>query len=414
MSHVALAAQREIPLGKPIKTFVGRDAYYWSSRYRNSATEYVDGEASLRIDTVVACIRVLAESIASLPLTVYRRVDDYTMEKAKDLPIYDLLRWQANAEMTSYEFRHWLMVDALLYGFGMAQIVTNEAGEPVALYPMRSRYVNAFRVEEPNSVFDEEDVGKIFYTYKEYLIPDSHVLKIDAFTSASLLGESLTSIGSQTLGSSAAADRYAGEWFSNANSPSGFVEFDTRLTEEQYERFLGNWRDNYSGKGNRHSVPIIEGGHFKPISINHEAAQLLETRKFYRSSIAGLFRVPAHLINDLERATFSNVEHQDIGFVKHSLRPWAVKWEQSIKMKLLPQNGRDELFVKHNFSDLLRGDLPSRYNSYSSAIEHGFLSPNEVRGFEDLNPYEGGDAYRINAASKRVEEDEIQGEERRI
>ncbi len=176
------------------------------------------------------------------------------------------------------------------------------------------------------------------------------------------------------------------------------IEVPEEMSEPAYKRLKADWNESHSQKGKRHGVPILEANaKFNPIALDHEETQLLETRKFQRSTLAGILRVPAHMINDLEKATFSNIEHQDLNFVKHTLRPWMTNIEQRCRLTLLTPAERKELYFKHNDRDLLRGDFPSRATAYSLLVNCGVMSPNDARLAEDMNRYEGGDVYLVNS-----------------
>lgn len=360
----------------------------------------VTPENAMEISDVLTCVRVLAESIACLPLCIYKKEDEGGF-KAYDHPLYEILRWQPNTNQTSYDLRLWLMTDALLRGNGFAQVVRNLRGEVIELYPLFANKIKYHHMPD----------GTLHYVYpdpededSEVMLAQQEVLHIRTFASGQLLSPSLVKLSEDLLSGAKSAEEYTREFFSNGSVVSGVIEYPDEMDDETFQRLKDDWSARYSGQGNRHKTPILEGGaKFNPMNLNHAESQMLESRKYTRSQIAGLFRVPAHLINDLEKATFSNIEHQDLGFVKHTLRPWLCNWEQKLRMTLLSDADKKSYYFKHDANDLLRGDMPSRYNAYSQAIQNGILSPNDVRRREDMPVYEGGDVYFVNGALMPVE-----------
>lgn len=385
-------------LKKSIPPTVRQSSFSFWPR-KTAAGVVVDADNALEIDSVLTCVRVLAESMAALPLNLLERDGDKMVSKADKHPVYELIRWQPNEEMTAYEFRIWLMVDCLIRGNGVAQVQRSNKGVPLALWPLEANQLSLKRA--PGN-------GRLLYVYRtgsktEALLEANEVLHIRTFMTGGLMGLSLVDKQRAMLGSAKAANDYSSEFFANGHVLTGTLDVPTELSEPAYNRLKEDWNEWHSGTGNRHKSPMLEGGtKFTPIVLNHEESQLLETRKFQRSTIAGLFRVPAHMINDLEKATFSNIEHQDLGFVKHTLRPWMTNWEQRLRLTLLGKEDRETHFFKHNDRDLLRGDLPSRFAAYGTGIQSGFMSPNDARLIEDMNPFRGGDVHLINGAMQRV------------
>lgn len=368
---------------------------YYQDRNRPKITP----ENALELSDILTCVRVLAESIASLPLCVYSE-GQYGGQKAKDHPLYELLRWQPNANMTSYDLRLWMMIDCLLRGNGVAQVLRDATGNVVELYPLHASKIGYHIMPD----------GHLHYEYPDpeneeemIMLEQNEVLHIRLFASGHLLSPSLIDLGQELLSGSLGAEKYTREFFENGTAVSGVIEYPSEMDEETFERLKQDWSAKYSGQGSRHKTPILEGGaKFTPIALSHAETQMLESRKYTRSQIAGLFRVPAHLINDLEKATFSNIVEQDLGFVKHTLRPYLTNWEQKLRMTLLTDNEKDTYYFKHETDDLLRGDLKMRMESYSQGIQNGIYSPNDVRQKEDMPIYDGGDEYFINSASVPV------------
>lgn len=384
-------------LKNAIRPAVGRVRTWWRQCYKGPD---VDPDNALELSDILTCVRVLSESMASLPLDLYRR-GERGGEKARQHPLFDLLRWEPNPEMTSYDFRLWLFVDLFLRGNAAAQVIRDGSGKVLQIWPLYSAKLKAARSTR----------GALMFAYphpeqkKDVPLAPAEVLLIKSFGSAEIFSPSIVSLAVDLLSGAKAAEDYTREFFANGTSVSGVIEFPAEMDDESFNRLKTDWEQAHTGTGKRHKTPILEGGaKFNPISLNHQETQLLESRKFTRAQIAGLFRVPAHLINDLEKATFSNIEHQDLGFVKHTLRPHMCNFEQRCRMTLLTADEKAEgYYFRHNTNDLLRGDLPSRMAAYSTGIQNGIYSPNDARRKEDEPAYDGGDTHFINAASVPVD-----------
>lgn len=353
----------------------------------------VTQDNACELSDVLTCVRVLAESMASMPLDLYQRTVRGG-EKARTHRLQELVRWQPNPEMTSYDLRLGLMVDALLRGNGAAQVIRDGNGVVVELWPLFAAKLTAAR----------SSTGKLMFEYgsgeeKVPLRPEE-VLLIPAFSCGYLLSASLVTLGRELLSGAKGAEQYTRDFFANGANLTGIIQVpgDEAMSTEAYERLKKSWEARHTGPGNRHKTQILEyGAQFKPLALNHQETQMIESRQYTRSQIAGLFRVPAHLINDLAHATFSNIEHQDLGLVKHSLRPWMTNFEQRYRMTLLSaKERREEYYFKHNVNDMLRGDMASRMSAYSTGIQNGVWSPNAVLRKEDEPTYEGGDTHFIN------------------
>ncbi len=375
-----------------------------ASRYRRdeqmtAAGIEVEVDKVLEIDTILACVRVLAESMACLPLNLKKRNPDGSRVDAEDHPIQELVRWQPNEEMTAYDMRMGMMIDSLVRGSGYAQVRRDGQGRVIDLWPLYARQMKPKRTPA-------KEGGRLVYIYSqmeggkkgnEVMLEMNEVLRIQVLPNGGLLSESLIYLQREAIGAAKASEQYSSEFFANGGVVSGVVEVPEEMSEAAYLRLKKDWVESHSRKGKRHGIPILEGNaKFNPIALNHEETQLLGTRKYQRSTLAGIFRVPAHMINDLEKATFSNIEHQDLNFVKHTLRPWMTNWEQRCRMTLLSKEERKTLYFKHNDRDLLRGDFPSRAEAYSLLVNCGVMSPNDAREAEDMNKYTGGDKYMVN------------------
>ena len=368
---------------------------------RSNAGEQVDEKAAMQIPTVYACVRLLAESIAALPLHLYRMTDDNgNKEKARDHPLYKILYRQPNPEMTSFVFWETLMTHLLLWGNAYAQIIRNGKNEIVALYPLM-----------PNKMsVDRDETGRLYYTYyrgsdeaikdKEFSVTlqPSDVLHIPGLGFDGLVGYSPIAMAKNAIGMAIACEEYGAKFFANGAAPGGVLEHPGTIKDPQ--RVRESWQSTFGGSGNANKIAVLEEGmKYTPIGISPEQAQFLETRKFQINEIARIFRVPPHMVGDLEKSSFSNIEQQSLEFVKYTLDPWVIRWEQSIQRSLLSRDEKAVYFVKFNLEGLLRGDYQSRMNGYAIGRQNGWMSANDIRELENLDriPAEdGGDLYLIN------------------
>jgi HK97 family phage portal protein len=373
---------------------------------RTNSGKRVNDRTAMQHTAVYACVRVLSEAIAQLPLHVYQYTDK-GKERVPQHPLYFLLHDQPNPEMTSFVFRETLMSHLLIYGNAYAQIIRNGRGDVIGLYPLMPDKVKV----------DRDEHNRLIYIYSRYdeanpnlksqgdiVLRSEDVLHIPGLGYDGLVGYSPIAMAKNAIGLAIACDEYGATFFANGASPSGVLEHPGVIKNP--ERVRDAWQRAY-GSGNAHRTCVLEEGmKYTPISIPNNEAQFLETRKFQIEEIARLYRVPLHMIGDLDHATFSNVEHLSLDFVKYSLDPWIVRWEQGLQKALLSDNEKGKYFVKFNVDGLLRGDYASRMQGYSVGIQNGFLCPNDVREFENMNliPDEkGGFTYMVNGSMTPLE-----------
>ena len=366
----------------------GRSFPFGSACSGKSVTE----RSAMQTTAVYACVRIIAETVASLPLHVYEYTDS-GKERMYTHPLYKLLHDIPNPEMNSFIMREVMMSHLLLWGNSYSQVIRNGKGEVIALYPLMPDKMTVDRGAD----------GLLYYTYISdkqgtFIFSKDEVFHVVGLGFDGLIGHSPIAMAKNAIGLSLAAEEYGSLFFSNSGTPSGVLEHPGVLKEP--EKVRDAWNDAYGGSGNAHKVAVLEEGmKFSAISINPQDAQFLETRKFQVNEICRIFRVPPHMIADLEKSSFNNIEQQSLDFVTNTIRPWLVRIEQSIFQQLLTEKEQESLFVKFNVDGLLRGDFQSRMNGYAVGIQNGFMSPNDVRELEDLNriPAElGGDRYLCN------------------
>lgn len=380
--------------------------YSISSRYRFLMGPTAAGNTVNERSAVYACVRILAEGIAGLPLHLYKCGKNGSREKAVEHPLYFLLHDEPNPEMTSLVFRETLMTHLLLYGNCYCQIIRDGRGQVTALYPLMPNQMSV----------DRDEKGQLYYTYLRsgdeadtmkkgivYLLPED-VLHIPALGFDGLVGYSPIAMAKNSIGMGLACEEYGAKFFANGAAPSGVLEHPGTIKD--ITRLRESWNAIYGGSKNAGKVAILEEGmHYSPISISPNEAQFLETRKFQVDEIARIFHVPPHMIGDLERSTFSNIEQQSLEFVKYTLNPWVCRWEQALTRSLLSPKEKREYSIKFNVDGLLRGDYQSRMNGYAVGRQNGWMSANDIRKLENLDRIsaeQGGDLYLVNGNMIRM------------
>ena len=372
-------------------------AFYFGGTTSGKA---VTERSAMQMTAVYSCVRILAEAVAGLPLHLYRYKEDGGKEKALDHPLYLLLHDEPNPEMSSFVFRETLMTHLLLWGNAYAQIIRNGKGEVIALYPLM-----------PNRMVVDRDIhGQLYYQYTRSTeeaptmkgvtvnLPPSDVLHIPGLGFDGLVGYSPIAMAKNAIGMAIACEEYGAKFFANGAAPGGVLEHPGTIKDPQ--RVRESWQSTFGGSGNSNKIAVLEEGmKYTPIGISPEQAQFLETRKFQINEIARIFRVPPHMVGDLEKSSFSNIEQQSLEFVKYTLEPWLVRWEQSIQRTLFSPEEKKQYFAKFNVEGLLRGDYASRMSGYATARQNGWMSANDIRELENMDriPAEdGGDLYLIN------------------
>ncbi len=374
----------------------------------SSSGKRVNEQTAMQMTAVYACVRVISEAMASLPLHLYRYNDSGGKEKAVDHPLYFLLHDEPNPEMTSFVFRETMLTSLLLWGNSYSQVIRNGKGEVVAIYPLMPNRMNV----------DRDSNGQLYY---EYMVNDTDaptmkrtivrlspedVLHVPAMSYDGLVGYSPIAMAKNAIGLALATEEYGSKFFQNGASPSGVLEHPGVLKDPS--KIRESWTQTFGGSVNSGKVAVLEEGmHYSPISIPPEQAQFLETRKFQIEEIARIFRVPLHMIASMEHSTFSNIEQQSLEFVKYTLDPWVSRLESSINRRLLTADEKGKYFVKFNLDGLLRGDYQSRMQGYAVARQNGWMSANDIRELENMDRIseeQGGDLYLINGNMTKLED----------
>jgi len=364
-----------------------------STSLANPASWMFDGAASktgiaitedsaMRLSAVFGAVRVISETIASLPWEVKQDAGDST-RSASAHPINKLIH-HPNGMMTDFNFREVCQAHLCLHGNAFIAIRRNEAGQPVKLIP-----VHPDRVEV--KVYKDEK----FYTIDQgkETFDDTEMIHILGLSFDGIIGKSVIEAARESIGLGLAADQFGGSFFGNGANVSAVLTHPGRLSDEAYKRLMASWQRRYSGMDNSHKTAILEEGmNLQKVSISPQESQFLETRKFGVEDIARFFRIPLAYLGSLENSsTRANIEEQGIQFQRNTVLPWVKRWESEFNRKLFP--GQEDYFIRMNMDGLLRGDISSRYSSYAVARQWGWLSVNDIRKHESLEPIDGGDIY---------------------
>jgi len=358
---------------------------------------------ALNLAAVWAAVRVISEDTATIPLPLYRRLDGGGKERAMDRKLYRLLHDQPNAEMTAVNFREALTAHVLVWGNAYAEIERNGLNEPLALWPL-----------PPNRVIPERAArtNELIYRIKrddgtDVILMPNDILHVPGLSFDGIKGYSVIQKARESLGVAAAAEQYAATFFGKGGRPGIVLEHPKGLSQEASDRIKADWKRLFGGPEASNEIAVLEEGMtLHDFGIPQRDMQFLDQRKFSVTEIARWFRIPPHKIMDLERATFSNIEHQAIDYVVSTLRPWLVRWEQELNRKLIPGLERNRFFFEHLIDGLLRGDALTRAQSLQVQFQNGALNPDEWRELENRNPLPNGQGktYFVQGAMQTIEE----------
>lgn len=341
---------------------------------------------ALNVSAVYAAVRILSETIASLPLKIYKATGD--TRAIANHPLNKLLGVSCNGEQTAMELREFQMTNLGLRGNAYSQIIRDGRGMVAEINPLNSAFMRV----------DRNKAGELIFDYQEYgnarVYGNKDIWRVAALGSNGVLGLSPVALAKESIGVSIATESHAARMFTNGAQPAGVLEFEHELSQPVIEKLRTQFAEHYQGHKNAHKPMILEGGmKYHAIGMNADDSQFLESRKFQISEIARWYRIPLHMLAEMDKATFSNIEHQSIEFVVHTIRPWLVRLEQSISRDLLTAAERRTLFASHTVEGLLRGDTKSRIEAYGKAIQDGWMTRNEVRKLENLNWAPGLDEF---------------------
>lgn len=392
LNRLGLMLRQQQSLERPTVPLSGASLLAAFGAIPSASGTYVSPSNALQIAAVYACVRVISETIATLPVHVYRRVAR-GHELVPNHPAARLLDVGPNDEMSRVDLFETLTGHALLWGNGYAEVNRSADGALVSIWPLRPDQTHAERNSRNALVYVSTDAAG-----QPRRRRSDRILHIRGLSFDGLVGYSPIALARETLGVAKATELYGARFFANDSRPGGVLQMDGQLSPDAIDRLKATWEAAHSNQlGNSHRVAVLENGlTWQSIGMPNDDAQWLETRKYTRSEIAGIYRVPAHLINDLDKATFSNIEQQSLDFSKFCITPWCVRIEEALNRTLFTESERGRLEVKFNMNGLERGDLASRTQAYAVFRQNGLMTANEIRALEDLNPIEGGDELLVN------------------
>lgn len=348
----------------------------------------IDRLAALGLPVVWACVRVLAETLASLPLITFERVTD-GKQRADAHPLYDRLHVSPNPQQTAFGWKEQLQGHLGIFGNAYCNIVRKGSGYVKELWPLDPDLVSPFRKD-----------GELLFEYKDRktqhieILSEREMFHVSGLSFDGIRGYAPLEINQQTWGLAQAAKRWAAEFYANGGQPDVVIKLDKPLSEAAIKRMGASWKEAHTRWGNKHAAAILEqGSDIRELSATPDKAQNLETQLALGVDICRFYRMQPHMVQILNWATYTNIEWQGLEFVTHTMRPWCVRWEQAISMQLLSEADRKRYFGEFLMDALLRGDMVARYTAYRTAMEIGALTANEVREMENRNEREGGDTY---------------------
>lgn len=346
---------------------------------------------SLRVSSVYSCVRILSETIAALPLNLYERVGDQGDRRvARDNHLNDCLHVMPNSEMTAMDFRMYQMVCLLLRGTTFSEVHRARSGQMGEIIPLNPDDIHIGRSEKTKKLtFEDHSSG-------QRTIRNDKMWRICGMSLNGITGLSPIACAREGIGISMALEEHGARLFSNGAKPGGILEHPSKLSPQAHKMLLDSWNDAYKGAENSNKVALLqEGMKWHQLGMTAEDSQFLESRKYQRTEISAMYGVPLHMMGDLDKATFSNIEHQSIMLVVYTLLPWLKRIEQSIYRDLLIPSERKTLFAEHNVAGLLRGDAKARSEFYTSLFGVGALSINDIRRLENENSITGGDKHYL-------------------
>jgi HK97 family phage portal protein len=359
--------------------------FWFSSVPFKGSPHQVTADAAMRLTAVYACVRVLAESVAMLPFVLYNEAANGSKKPVKTHWLYALIARRPNEFQNPMEFREMMMTHLCLRGNAFARIVSDGSGAVTDLIPLHPDRITIEMLGDDNWRYHVRNGDQ-----SESILTRGQMFHIKALSSDGVVGINPIAASRETIATGLSAQSYGMRYFENDATPGGWIEYPGQFKDDEQKRiFRERWQAQQSGR-NRHKTAILEFGmKYHPIEVSNSDAQYLETRKFSVSEIARLYRVPPHMIGDLDKATFSNIDQQSIDFVTHSLTPWLVRWEEALRYAFLEID--DELNVEFPTRSLMRGDAMARANFYHNGVLDGWMTRNEARIAESLDPLDGLD-----------------------
>lgn len=359
----------------------------------SSAGEYITPDTALKNATIYSCIKIISSHIAMLPIQTFYIDKKGQRIRDKRHAVSNLIESRPNPYMTPFEFKQVMEAHRQLYGNAYAEIVWGADGYPSALYPLNSK----------NTRLEKDSNGKLWVTtsvptYGNFKIDYSNIIHLKSMNLNGLVGMSPIEVVKEQIGVQQASQKFLGKFYANGTMSRGILKIPQQLNKEAKEKVRAEWESYGTGLSNAHRVAILDAGlDYQSLGMSQTDAQFIETQKYTKSEIAQIYNVPLHMLADLERATFSNIEQQSLEFVRDTLTPLLVSWEQTLSYQLFSTNDiKRGYYIKFNLNTILRGDSTSRANYYEKMIQLGVYSINEVRNLEELDGIEGGDDHRVD------------------
>lgn len=364
---------------------VSQPIYPWTGGlFQDAGMPNVTGLSAMQSATVYSCVRLISESIASLPRHVYRQDETGTRQRDTTHPVQRLIYARPNSDMTSFTLFDYLVSSLLLHGRAFAKIEHDPmTARPVAIWPLAAADVYVYR---------RQSDGLIVYIYKGEILRPDEVIHLIAHTRDGITGLGPVQLAAASVGLDIAMRQYGEKFFVNGGHLRGVLERSGNMSTDAMQEFKREWTAGFEGVHNAHKTPLLPVGvKYTPISISPEASQFLESRRFSREEICGLFRVPITML-DSTKSSYATLEQANLQFLQSCLVPWLTRIEQEFS-KLFLESEQGTYSVKFNVSGLLRSDTAARQSYYASGRQWGYLSVNDIRALEDLPPIDGGDVY---------------------
>jgi HK97 family phage portal protein len=353
------------------------------------------------LPTVFACVRVISSAVAQLPLKLYRLAPDGRKSEAADHPLYEVLHDLSNPEMSAFELRALLMSHLLLWGNAYAEIQRNARGEVTALWPLQPWRVRVDRDEQRRLRFTYAGPQQKTWIYDPNRPP---LLRLSINSQDGVTGRSVISVLAQSMGYTAALERFGASFFSNGSTFGGILSTEEQIGPEAEEALRKKIEALHQGTDRAHRFLVLDSAFkFERLGIPPEDAQFLESQKFMRSVLCGAFGVPPHMIADLDRATFSNIENESLRWLRDGLESHLVNWESAIRRDLLGPRSFSNYYARFVRNAMVRGDLASRSTALATMRQNGVINANEWRALEEMDPIakaDGGDLYVVNTAAQ--------------
>lgn len=361
---------------------------WWGNLGDSVSGVSVSAETALKISTVYACVGLISETLASLPLVIYRYLaNEDGRERARNHPLYTLLHDQANNNQTAFEFIQMMQAHALLRGSGYARLVPGARGFVDQLVPLHPDLVEKEQLSGNRVRYQVTDATG------RHPVNSEDIFEVGGLSLDGVNTVSVVSYARDSFGMTLAAEQYGGRFFRNGSRPGGVLKTQKTLTDGAAKRVKASWEAAHT-QTNQHRVAVLEEGlEWQQIGISPEEAQFLQTREFQAEDVCRWFRVPPHMVGLTSKATSwgSGIEEMTIGFLTYTLRPWLTRWKQAIRRDLIL--AADVYFADFVVNELLRGDIGKRYNAYAIGRQWGWMSVNDIRRLENMNPVDNGDIY---------------------